>query len=104
MNALIHLHVLQQSIVLNLSCTFSLYQNNTSHLFIYSTCFLLRACFVLLQMGRTALHVATIFGHEKVVELLVRAGADVNKADKVSIFQCSHVIYGMVGCVFIIRI
>ena len=38
----------------------------------------------LLQLGRTALHDATSSGNVKLVETLIRSGADVNALDKVS--------------------
>ncbi len=44
--------------------------------------------FVFLQDGQTALHFAAMNGHDKVVELLLAAGAKVNKNDEVSYF-CS---------------
>ncbi len=37
-----------------------------------------------LQGGKTALHLTAENGHEKVVELLLAAGAEVNKIDEVS--------------------
>jgi ankyrin repeat protein len=39
-----------------------------------------------LQYGQTPLHNAAFKGHDKVVEVLVRSGADVNAADKVRHF------------------
>jgi len=39
---------------------------------------------ILLQWGRTALHVATYWGRAEPVALLTRLGADVNALDKVS--------------------
>ena len=35
------------------------------------------------QSGQTALHWAAMNGHEKVIEILLAAGAEVNAADKV---------------------
>lgn len=42
------------------------------------------------QDGKTCLHVAVWRGHEEVVELLVKAGADVNIPDSVSakLYSC----------------
>ena len=37
-----------------------------------------------LQLGRTSLYEASLEGHNKVVEVLIAAGADVNLADIVS--------------------
>ena len=39
---------------------------------------------LILQLGRTPLYAASWRGHDKVVEVLIAAGADVNLADKVS--------------------
>ena len=39
---------------------------------------------LILQWGRTPLYNASQEGHDKVVEVLIAAGADVNLADKVS--------------------
>jgi len=39
---------------------------------------------ILLQMGLTALHVATIWEKTELVATLIRSGADVNALDKVS--------------------
>jgi ankyrin repeat protein len=39
-----------------------------------------------LQDGRTPLHMAIMHDHDKIVEVLVRAGADVNAAYKVRHF------------------
>ena len=42
------------------------------------------SCILLLQLKRTALHVAAIRGDVQVVETLIRSGADVNALDMVS--------------------
>ena len=47
---------------------------------------------VLLQDGRSALHVASYKGHVKVVEVLIYAGADINLGKTVRL--CVHI------CVF----
>ena len=39
---------------------------------------------LILQFGTTPLFIASCLGHDKVVELLIAAGSDVNLADKVS--------------------
>ena len=39
---------------------------------------------LILQSGETALLIASFLGHDKVVEVVIAAGADVNLADKVS--------------------
>ena len=39
---------------------------------------------LILQVGRTPLYEASWRAHDKVVEVLIAAGADVNLADKVS--------------------
>ena len=42
-------------------------------------------CFpVIVQWGRTPLYIASKSGHDIVVEVLLKAGADVNLADEVS--------------------
>ena len=42
---------------------------------------------LILQDGWTPLLVASMRGHDRIVELLIAAGADVNFADKVSCYQ-----------------
>ena len=39
---------------------------------------------LILQSGKTPLFIASCLGHNKVVELVIAAGTDVNLADKVS--------------------
>ena len=39
---------------------------------------------LILQRGETPLYMASWIGHDKVVEVLIAAGADVNLANKVS--------------------
>ena len=47
--------------------------------------------FLLLQFLLTPLHLASWYGHERVVELLLQHGADVNAVDSVGEFVlCFH--------------
>ena len=39
---------------------------------------------VIVQWGETPIYVASLYGHDKVVEVLLTAGADVNLPNKVS--------------------
>ena len=39
---------------------------------------------LILQWGKTPLYGASCLGHDKIVEVLIAAGADMNVADKVS--------------------
>ena len=39
---------------------------------------------LILQLGETPLLIASRAGHDKIVEILIAAGADVNLADEVS--------------------
>ena len=39
---------------------------------------------VLLQGGKTALHLAAVMGHVQAIETLISSGADVNALDEVS--------------------
>ena len=41
-------------------------------------------CYLILQLGTTPIFIASCMGHDKVVEVLIAAGAEVNLADKVS--------------------
>jgi ankyrin repeat protein len=50
------------------------------------------ACFLYLQDGRTPLYCAAQKGHDKIMEMLVQAGADVNAANKVGMISlCTSV-------------
>ena len=41
---------------------------------------------IFLQSGSTSLHVASQHGHVKVVEMLIKSGADVDVVNKVSFY------------------
>ena len=45
--------------------------------------------YCILQSGRTPLHAASRWSNEQVVEILIKAGANVNTTDEVSYYQAS---------------
>ena len=54
--------------------------------------FKLNYCYCTLQSGRTPLYAASERRNEKVVEILITAGADVNTTDEVSYCQSTLTI------------
>ena len=43
--------------------------------------------YYILQSGRTPLHVAAVKNNKEIVEILIRAHADIDVADRVSYYQ-----------------
>ena len=49
------------------------------------------------QWGETALWKASFYGHQKCVELVVEAGANVDVPNNVSVTSCTHILVISVG-------
>ena len=48
-------------------------------------CFNVLVCFAMQQKGNTALHIASLAGHEDIVKILVQYGATINVSSQVKI-------------------
>ena len=48
---------------------------------------------LILQWGETPLYIASCWGHDKVVEVVIAAGSNVNLADKLSFCVLAQLIH-----------